>query len=123
MNVRRLTTAVALGISLISGLAGTLFVPAAAAQSRGPVERIARGRVLDKAGAPIKGAVVYLRDGRSSAVKSAITTDDGSYRFVQLSQGVDYDLWAKIDDKKSKTRSISSFDAKNELLLDLTIDR
>ncbi len=122
MNFRRLTVAMTLGLSLPVGFATTL-VPVASAQSRGPVERIAKGRVLDKSGAPIKGAVVYLRDGRSTAVKSAITTDDGSYRFVQLSQGVDYDLWAQIDEKKSKTRSISSFDSKNELLLDLTIER
>ena len=123
MNARRLTTALTLGLILALVPATTLFPAAAFAQDRGPVQRIARGRVLDKAGAPIKGAVVYLRDGRTSSVKSAISTDDGSYRFVQLSQGVDYDLWAQIDEKKSKTRNISSFDTKNELLLDLTIER
>ncbi len=122
MNARRLTTALALGLCLSLLPAGSLLQPAAA-QDRGPVERIAKGRVLDKAGSPIKGAVVYLRDGRTSGVKSAISTDDGSYRFVQLLQGTDYDLWAQVDQKKSKTRSISSFDAKNEFNIDLTIDR
>ena len=122
MNVRRLTT-LALGISLSFFPAATLFAPAATAQDRGPVERVAKGRVLDKSGAPIKGAVVYLRDDRSTSVKSAISTDDGSYRFVQLTQGTDYDLWAKIDDHRSKTRNISSFDTKNEFNIDLIIER
>lgn len=123
MNTRRLTTALTLGLSLTLGSTVVLLGPAACAQTRGVAVRVAKGRVLDKAGTPIKGAVVYLRDGRTTAVKSAITTDDGSYRFVQLGQGIDYDVWAQIDEKKSKTRSISSFDSKNELLLDLTIER
>ncbi len=123
MNVRRLSTALAFGVMVSLVPAGPLLQPAAMAQDRGPVQRVAKGRVLDKAGAPIKGAVVYLRDDRSTSVKSAISGDDGGYRFVQLLQGTDYDVWAQIDQKKSKTRSISSFDAKNELILDLTIER
>ena len=123
MKTRTLTIALTLGLTLMLGAESKVLTPAAAAQDRGPVERIAKGRVLDKSGAPIKGAVVYLRDSRTSAVKSAISTDDGSYRFVQLLQGTDYDVWAQIDQKKSKTRSISSFDARNDLVLDLTIER
>jgi hypothetical protein len=93
-----------------------------AGQDRGPVPRIVHGRVETKAGTPIKGAVVYLKDDRSSSVKSAISLDDGTYRFVQLSQGTDYELWAQSDSKKSKTKSISSFDTKADITLDLTID-
>lgn len=122
MNIRRPLAALALGFTLTALPVGSLVLPAAA-QSRGPVERVAKGRVLDKEGAVVKGAVVYLRDERTSSVKSAISTDDGSYRFVQLTPGTDYSLWAQIDQKKSKTRSISSFDSKNEFNLDLTIDR
>ena len=112
-----------LGVIAGAGM-GTVMVPAAAvAQTRAPVQRTVHGKVEDKNGAPIKGAVVYLQDSRSSAVKSAISEDDGSYRFVQLSQNTDYTLWAKADGKKSKTKSISSFDSKNDYEIGLTIDQ
>lgn len=100
------------------GLSPTPF----AVQDRGPVQRIVHGKVEDKAGAAIKGAVVYLQDGRTSSVRSAITTEDGTYRFVQLSQNTDYQLWAKVEGKKSKNKSISSFDSKNDFTIDLKID-
>ena len=99
-----------------------LGFPADAQQSRGPVQRTLIGKVTDKSGAAIKGAVVYLQDGRTSAVRSEISTADGSYRFVQLSQGTDYSVWAQIDGKKSKTKQISSFDSKKDFDFDLTID-
>ena len=105
--------------SAVPLLAG--FTPLAA-QNHGPIQRVVHGKVEDKAGAPIKGAVVYLQDNRSSSVRSAISGDDGSYRFVQLSQNTDYQLWAKVEGKKSKNKSISSFDSKNDFTIDLKID-
>lgn len=131
MSTMRKFTAVALNLGLGFGLClgiasfgiGAVMVPAAApAQTRGPVQRTIHGKVVEKGGAGIKGAVVYLKDGRTSAVKSAIADDDGSYRFVQLSQSTDYELWAQSDAKKSKTKSISSFDSKNDFDITLTID-
>lgn len=115
--------ALVMGISLAAGLTTTALPIAAFAQTRGPVQRVCKGKVTGNSGAGIKGAVVYLRDGRTSAVRSAITDDDGTYRFVQLTQGTDYDLWAQVDTKKSKTHSISSFDSKNEFNIDLSIDK
>ena len=94
-----------------------------AVQDRGPVQRVVHGRVENKAGVGIKGAVVYLKDSRSSSVRSSITVDDGSYRFVQLSASTDYELWAQIDTKKSPTKSISSFDSKNDIIITLKIDQ
>src|SRR6185312_9949807 len=71
-------------------------------------QRTVQGKVVDRSDAPIKGAVVYLKDDHTLAVKSAISDDDGSYRFGQLAQNTDYELWATSDGKKSNTKTISS---------------
>ena len=94
----------------------------APAQQRGPVQRIVHGKVADKDDTPIKGAVVYLKDDHTLAVKSFISDDAGGYRFGQLQQNTDYEIWAEHDGKKSGTKSISSFDTKNDLTINLKVD-
>jgi hypothetical protein len=100
-------------------------VPGAAsacAEQRGPAQRIVSGKVVDKSDAPLKGSVVYLKDDKTLAVKSFIADDGGTFRFGQLSQSTDYELWAEFNGKKSNTRTISSFDNKNEFVMNLKID-
>ena len=98
----------------------TLATPAALAQS---AIRTVQGRILDKDGAALKGATVFLKDGHSLAVRSYIAGDDGGYRFGQLSQNTDYQVWAESDGKKSPVKTISSFDSKMQVTLDLKIDK
>lgn len=116
-----LTLNIAMGAGVVAGVA--LAAAPAMAQNRGPVQRTIKGRVEDKAGQGIKGAVVYLKDGRTSSVKSAIADDDGSYRFVQLAQNTDYEVWAQNGTNKSSTHSISSFDSKNDYDITLKISQ
>lgn len=87
-----------------------------------PKQRTADGRVLDKGGKPVSGAVVYLKDSKSNSVKTFICGDDGTFHFGQLSQNNDYELWAEISGHRSKNKSISSFDSKNSFQFTLTID-
>ena len=100
-----------------------LAVEPLAAQDRGTAQRVVHGRVEDKNGVGIKGAVVYLKDAHASSVKSAIAGDDGTYRFVQLSLNTDYEIWAQSGEHKSPTRSISSFDSKADITVFLKIDK
>lgn len=121
----RLATVAVLSLAMLQGgpLAAITGVSLLHAQARGPAQRTVVGKVEDKSGAALKGAVVYLRDNHSQSVRSAISNENGGYRFVQLSQSTDYDLWAQIETTKSKTRSISSFDGKNDFNITLTIDK
>jgi len=96
-------------------------VSLAVADTRGPVQRVVTGRVVDDGDKPVKDAVVYLKDSKTLSVKSYIAGADGTYRFGQLSSTADYEIWAEAGGKKSKTRGISSFDTKTQFVIDLKL--
>jgi hypothetical protein len=111
------------GVGLPAGVAQSGSNYQAGPVNRGPVERTADGKVVDKADAPVAGAVVYLKDTKSMQVKSYITDDGGHFHFGQLGQNTDYELWAESESQRSKTRSISSFDSKNNYYFTLKVDK
>jgi hypothetical protein len=113
---------VVLGSCLFVGISAVTPGLGLFAQQRGPVQRILQGRVMDKSATLLPGAVVYLKDGHSLSVKSFISNDQGTYRFGQLAQNTDYEVWAEINGRKSPVKTISSFDSKNQITIDLKID-
>ena len=110
-----------------SSLLAVAVVPMAATMpamaQRGPVQRVVQGKVADDSNAPVKGAVVYLKDGHTLSVKSFISDDQGEYRFGQLAQNTDYEIWAEHNGKKSPVKTISSFDTKNQFFINLKIGK
>ena len=119
---RRLNFVLSISLALTCGFLLAVPRTQAIAQKRGPIERIVEGQVVNKAGANIGGAVVYLKDSRSNSVKTYIADDDGHFRFGNLSQSTDYQLWADSNGVRSKSREISSFDNENNFHFTLKID-
>jgi hypothetical protein len=103
-------------------LASVANQPQAIAQSLGQSVRVAQGMAQNGEGQAQQNAVVYLQDQKTLEVRTYITEADGRYRFGQLSSDVDYQLWAEYKGRKSKTKSISSFDSKKQFNFDLKID-
>ena len=123
VSLRFFARKVILATSCIAILSVAVRGAALFAQQRGPAQRVVQGKVVDASNAPIKGAVVYLKDTRSLAVKSFFSDDQGEYRFGQLSQNSDYEIWAEFNGKKSAVKTISSFDSKNLFTITLKIEK
>jgi hypothetical protein len=90
--------------------------------SQQQAQRVVQGKVVDKSDAGLKGATIFLKDDHTLSIKSYIAADDGSFRFGQLQQSTDYELWAEFDGKKSSVKKISSFDSRTEFNITLKID-
>ncbi|MFZ0296604.1 MAG: carboxypeptidase-like regulatory domain-containing protein [Candidatus Sulfotelmatobacter sp.] len=83
--------------------------------------RLLSGKVLDRQDNPVVSAVVYLTNTRTHAIKTYIVGQDGTYRFPGLST-VDYEVYAQYNNRKSDTRSVSQFDDRPQVYIDLKID-
>jgi hypothetical protein len=84
--------------------------------------RLLTGKVLDRQDNALPNAVVYLTDTRTRAVKTYIVGTDGGYRFPALSPAVDYEVYAQLNGKKSDTKSVSQFDNRTAVNINLKID-
>jgi carboxypeptidase family protein len=87
------------------------------------VGRLLYGKVLDPQDNPLPDAVVYVTNTRTRAVKTYIVGPDGTYRFPALSSGVDYEVYAQFNGHKSDTKSVSQFDERSQVYLDLKVAR
>ena len=85
--------------------------------------RTVRGVVTDKSENPLSGSVVFLKNTRTNSVRSSYTDDSGSYRFSGLDPNADYELHAEKEGAKSVTRTVSSFDSRKDIVLNLKIEK
>jgi hypothetical protein len=83
--------------------------------------RLLYGKVLDQQDNPVAGAIVYLTNTRTHAVKTYIVSEEGTYRFPGLST-VDYEVYAQYNGRKSDTKSVSQFDDRSQVYVDLKIN-
>jgi len=93
--------------------------PAAADQQQ---SRNLTGQVLTGADQPLPSAVVYLKNTKTLAIKSFIAENDGGYRFHALAPNVDYEIYAEYQGKKSSTKTLSAFDSRTNITMNLHIE-
>lgn len=105
-----------------------LLIVLGAASSASPdkkdktVGRLLFGKVLDLQDNPLPDAVVYVTNTRTRAVKTYIVGPDGTYRFPALSTAVDYEVYAQYKGHKSDNKSVSQFDDRSQVYLNLKVD-
>ncbi len=107
-----------------AGLALTLALLTSAQDAKREAQlRTVHGIVTDKSESPIPSGVVFLKNTRSNAVRSYIADDQGNYRFSGLDPNTDYEIHAEKDGATSPTRTVSSFDSKKDIVVNLKIDK
>jgi hypothetical protein len=119
---------------IAAGLLGLLFVgllriPAIAAPQlfgRDKVKqdktRLLTGKVMDGGDNPLPNAVVYLTNTRDHSVKTYIVGPEGTYRFPALQPTIDYEVYALYDKRRSHTKTVSQFDDRQQVYIDLKIE-
>jgi len=110
--------------ALVLPLLFVFLAPAAPAQDPKSQLRTVRGVVSEKSSeAPVASAVVFLKNTRNNDVRSYISDPEGNYRFSGLDPNIDYEVHAEKDGAKSATRTVSSFDSKKEIVLNLKLEK
>src|SRR5262245_4835649 len=107
---------------LILGLMALVTIAANAQNPKHDAQlKTVRGVVLDKSENPASASVVFLKNVRTNQVKSYIADNQGNFRFSGLDPNSDYELHAEKDGAKSQTRSVSSFDTRMDIVLNLKL--
>ena len=111
-RVKNALWALSLGCLSCLGAPSALAAPAGKSRSKRPTPiavRIAQGQVINNAKQPVEGAVVYLEDPTSLAIKSYLSDNTGHFHFAQLQAQTDYEVWAEQNGVQSKHKFISQF--------------
>lgn len=117
---RAVARVIATGCALLLLLGS--FAAAAPDKKEKQVGRLLYGKVLDPQDNPLPDSVVYLTNTRTRAVKTYIVGSDGTYRFPALSIATDYEVYAQYKGRKSDTKSVSQFDDRSQVYIDLRVN-
>ena len=126
------TLAIVCGVLLLGALAAAQYTPGPKGGStgppppekqKGPQLRSVSGRVTGKDDAGLKDAIVYIKNTRTLAVKTYIADAAGNYQFNALLPNTDYEIFAESNGSKSNTRTLSSFDSRKDVTINLKIDK
>jgi hypothetical protein len=83
--------------------------------------RVIQGTVKDQADNPLAGAIVQLKDTKTSKVLDFATKDDGKFTFRELSMDNNYELLAKRGDFTTPVKKVSVYDTRKEVIINFTL--
>jgi Carboxypeptidase regulatory-like domain len=84
--------------------------------------RLLTGKVIDGSDGPLPNAVVYLTNTHDHSVKTYIVGPEGTFRFPALQPTIDYEVYAQFDKRRSHTKTVSQFDDRTQVYIDLKIE-
>jgi hypothetical protein len=85
--------------------------------------RTVHGVVMDKSENLVSEGVVFLKNTRTNVVRSSYTDNTGKYHFSGLDPNADYEIHAEKEGFQSATHTVSSFDSRKDITLNLKIDK
>jgi hypothetical protein len=85
--------------------------------------RTVQGTVTDTAEKPVDGAIVQLKNTKTLQIRSFVTQEHGAYYFHGLSPNVDYEVRADFHGASSPTKTVSSFDSRKEVAINLKLEK
>jgi hypothetical protein len=62
-----------------------------------------------------------MKDVKSKAIRSYTSVEKGRFRFGQVNMAEDQEIWAEKDGKKSAIKTLSSWDSRKELEIELKL--
>ncbi|HLN02844.1 MAG TPA: carboxypeptidase-like regulatory domain-containing protein [Bryobacteraceae bacterium] len=107
---------------------GALLLTAASAleaKKKNPEDslRTVQGTVTDAAENQVNGAIVQLKNTKTLQIRSFVTQEHGAYYFHGLSPNVDYEVRADFQGASSPTKTVSSFDSRKEVAINLKLEK
>jgi hypothetical protein len=78
--------------------------------------------VASSSDAPLPGAVVYLKNTKTLAIRTYISDGSGNYRFTSLSPNVDYEVYAEYKGARSDSKTLSAFDSRATAVIHLKVN-
>ncbi|MGB2671894.1 MAG: carboxypeptidase-like regulatory domain-containing protein [Candidatus Acidiferrum sp.] len=109
---------------MVAVILALITVTAAAQDAKRQGElRTVHGVVMDKSENLLSEGVVFLKNTRTNVVRSSYTDSTGKYRFSGLDPNADYEIHAEKEGMTSATHTVSSFDSRKDITLNLKIEK
>ena len=84
--------------------------------------KLLHGHVFGTQDQPLPGAIVYLKNSRTQAIKVSTADQEGVYHFPQVPQHIQFEVWAEYNGSKSESRNLSDLDIRTDVTANLRID-